>query len=125
MHNPPPSLLEENMEKKIDKIWNFCVGAGRANEGLRAEWQNQLKTCVKECGFRYVRFHGIFHDDMFVYRETDGVPEYNYMYVDQLIDALLRNDIKPFLELGFMPSDMASGDNTFFGGNAILRLPKI
>jgi xylan 1,4-beta-xylosidase len=26
----------------LKHFWNFCVGAGRANEGLRADWQEQL-----------------------------------------------------------------------------------
>lgn len=47
--------------------WNVCVGAGRANEGLRAAWLEHLKLAIEHCGFRYVRFHGLFHDDMFVY----------------------------------------------------------
>jgi xylan 1,4-beta-xylosidase len=45
------------------------VGAGRANEGLRADWQSQLSTVQNEIGFHYLRFHGIFHDDMGVYTE--------------------------------------------------------
>src|SRR2546423_4504223 len=36
---------------------NLCVGAGRANEGLRADWQRQLKMAHDECGFKYIRFH--------------------------------------------------------------------
>lgn len=55
--------------KPLDHYWSKCVGAGRANEGLRANWQEQLAFAHKECGFQYLRFHGLFHDDMFVYRE--------------------------------------------------------
>lgn len=43
------------------------VGAGRANEGLRADWQEQLATLQREIGFEYIRMHGILHDDMGVY----------------------------------------------------------
>ena len=50
-----------------DQFWSRCVGAGRANEGLRAGWLEQLKMVNENCGFKYVRFHGLFHDDMFVY----------------------------------------------------------
>ena len=53
----------------MDRMYNFCVGAGRANEGLRADWQRQLKEVRAECGFRYLRFHGLFGDDMGVYQE--------------------------------------------------------
>lgn len=94
--------------------WNLCVGAGRANEGLRADWQEQLVTAVKECGFRYVRFHGLYHDDMFVYREEKGKPVYNFQYIDILFDRLLGIGIKPFVEFGFCPKDLASETGTVF-----------
>ena len=59
-------------ESDLRHIWSECVGAGRANEALRADWQRQFTEAVDALGFRYLRFHGIFHDDMFVYRESYG-----------------------------------------------------
>lgn len=47
--------------------WSVGVGAGRANEGLRAGWLEHLEVVKKHCGFQYVRMHGLFDDDMFVY----------------------------------------------------------
>ncbi|MGN6339350.1 MAG: GH39 family glycosyl hydrolase [Ginsengibacter sp.] len=35
-------------------------------------------------------------------------PEYNYMYIDALFDFLGSIGIKPFVELGFIPSALAS-----------------
>ena len=96
-------------------FWNLCVGAGRANEGLRADWQRQLRQAVAACGFRYLRFHGLFHDDMFVYREdADGQPLFNFQYVDELFDALLDCGVKPFVEFGFCPGDLATEKGTVF-----------
>ncbi len=100
--------------QEIEPYWNFCVGAGRANEGLRANWQEQLSTCVKECGFRYIRFHGLFHDDMFVYKIEDGKEVYNWQYIDELYDRLLEKGIRPFVELSFFPCDMTDGEGTVF-----------
>ena len=54
-------------------MFNFCVGAGRANEGLRADWQRQLTYAHHECGFKYIRMHGLFDDDMGVYREDEAI----------------------------------------------------
>lgn len=95
-------------------FWNVCVGAGRAAEGLRANWLEQLQLAVKHCRFRYVRFHGLFHDDMFVYRVVDGAEVFNFQYVDELFDRLLHIGIKPFVELGFSPGDLASEKETVF-----------
>ena len=30
-------------------VWKECIGAGRANEGLRADWQEQLATSSAYC----------------------------------------------------------------------------
>ncbi len=98
----------------LKHFWSNTVGAGRANEGLRASWQEQLKVAADEAGFRYVRFHGIFHDDMFVYREIGGKPVYNFQYTDDLFDRMLALNVRPFVELAFSPSDMATTKDTAF-----------
>jgi len=109
----------------LNTMFKECVGAGRANEGLRADWQQQLAYVKKECGFKYIRMHGLLTDDMGVYREDKkGNPEYNYMYIDVLIDYLLSIDIKPFVELGFMPQALASGDKTIFWWRGNVTPPK-
>ncbi|MER5201426.1 GH39 family glycosyl hydrolase [Streptomyces sp. NPDC002755] len=105
-------------------FWNLCVGAGRANEGLRAGWLEQLDAAVRSCGFRYVRFHGLLHDDMFVYREVDGSPVYNFQYVDELFDRLLDLGVRPFVELGFSPGDLAAERDTVFWWKANGSPPK-
>jgi len=107
------------------KVPLLVVGAGRAAEGLRADWQEQLATVQKEIGFRYLRMHGLLGDEMGVYGEDkQGNPEFNFQYVDSLYDALLRMKIRPFVEFGFMPSKLASGDTTIFWWKGNTSLPK-
>jgi xylan 1,4-beta-xylosidase len=98
----------------LSHFWSVCVGAGRANEGLRAGWLEQLAMVRQACGFQYVRFHGLFHDDMFVYRMIDGREVFNFQYVDELFDRMLAIGVKPFVEFGFCPSDLASQLGTVF-----------
>jgi len=110
---------------KLNSMFNECVGAGRANEGLRADWQQQLAYVRKECGFKYIRMHGVLTDDMAVYKEdSKGNPEYNYMYVDVLFDFLHSIGMKPFVELGFMPGALASGPQTIFWWRGNVTPPK-
>jgi xylan 1,4-beta-xylosidase len=100
---------------KLDRMSNLSVGAGRANEGLRADWQQQLAELRRDTGFRYVRMHGLLTDDMGVFKiDAQGKEQYNFQYIDALFDYLLSIGIKPFVELGFMPSAMASGTKTIF-----------
>ena len=108
----------------LNRMFQFCVGAGRANEGLRADWQRQLRRARTECGFRYIRFHGLFCDDMGVYFEENGRPVYNWQYIDELFDFLQSIGMKPFIELGFMPSALASGPQTIFWWRGNVTPPK-
>ena len=107
------------------QVWRECIGAGRANEGLRADWQRQLKLVQDEIGFRQIRFHGLLHDDMGVYSETkDGQPVHNWQYIDELYDSLLALNIRPFVELSFMPSALASGKKKMFWWQGNVTPPK-
>jgi len=110
---------------KTSRVWQKCIGAGRANEGLRADWQEQLKQVKQDCGFEYIRMHGLLHDDMGVYFENEkGNPIYNWQYIDKLYDYLLSINIKPFVSLTFMPSALASGTKTQFWWKANITPPK-
>jgi xylan 1,4-beta-xylosidase len=101
------------------------VGAGRAAEGLRADWQEQLATVQSEIGFQYLRMHGLLTDEMAVYSEDKkGNPEYNFQYIDSLYDALLKMHIRPVVELTFMPSKLAAGNTTVFWWKGNTSLPK-
>ena len=94
--------------ENFDHFWSVCVGAGRANEGLRAEWLEHLELVKKECGFKYVRFHGLFHDDMFPVFENRGKIVYNWQYIDDLFDRMLELNVRPFVELSFFPKSIAA-----------------
>jgi len=98
---------------KTNRFYREVVGAGRAAEGLRADWQRDLGIVHRECGFKYLRFHGLLQDEMGVYNEDKlGNAVYNFQYIDAVYDSLLSSGMKPFVEFGFMPEKLASGKNT-------------
>ena len=97
------------------KMFKECVGCGRAYEGLVAENQRHMSIVKNECDFKYLRFHGLFHDDMAVYSVDErGNVTYNWQYIDLLFDYMLSINIRPFVEIGFMPSKLGSGSQTIF-----------
>jgi xylan 1,4-beta-xylosidase len=51
---------------------------------------------------------------MFVYREDGGQAAYNFQYIDELFDRLLEIGIRPFVEFGFCPADLATEKATVF-----------
>jgi xylan 1,4-beta-xylosidase len=83
-----------------------------------------LAQVHREIGFRYIRFHGIFHDDMDVYHERDSSPVYDFTRIDAVYDAIVRVGMKPFVELSFMPSELATGTKTVFWWKANGSPPK-
>ena len=89
-------------------FWSVGVGAGRVNEGLRAAWHEHLVRANRDCGFRYVRMHDTFNDDMFVHFGED---RYSWQYVDEVYDRMLAEGVRPFVELSFFPSALAKDDS--------------
>lgn len=113
------------VQGEFNTMFKECVGSGHAKLGLRADWQHELATVKKACGFKYIRMHSLLSDDMGVYKiGRKGQPEYNYQYIDELYDYLLSIGIKPFVELSFMPSALASGHQTIFWYRANVTPPK-
>ncbi|GAA2236407.1 cellulase family glycosylhydrolase [Promicromonospora sukumoe] len=102
----------------LGEAWRTCVGTGRFSLALRQDYQESLALVQREIGVRHARGHGILHDDVAVHRTYDAAGHrgtaYAFTYVDQVVDTYLRLGVKPFLELGFMPQALASGDQTVF-----------
>jgi xylan 1,4-beta-xylosidase len=102
--------------KLLEKYWNLCVGSCHATTALREDYRRQLEQCQREIGFRYLRFHGLFDDDMSVVRQNPGSDELilSFSNIDNIFDFLLSIGMKPFIELGFMPDCLKSKDTTVF-----------
>jgi xylan 1,4-beta-xylosidase len=95
--------------------WRRCFGQGRAAELLREDFVAQLAEAKNTLKFEYLRFHGLFHDEMTVVtRRGDGSLCFQWHTIDRIFDTLLRLGIRPFVELNPMPAALASGDQTIF-----------
>ncbi len=110
--------VPEHESGRLSEAWRFCVGTGRFELALRRDYQDSLALIQREIGFRHIRGHGLLSDGVGVYRpyEHEGARHvrHAFTYVDQVIDAYLDLGIAPFIELGFMPAELASGDQTIF-----------
>ena len=56
----------------VDRFFDLSVGSDYPGTLIRDDSQAQLKTAVDELGFRYLRFHAIFHDVLGTVRVVDG-----------------------------------------------------
>lgn len=89
-------------------FWEQMFGSGRAILTLRESYRADLRAVKAVTDFRYVRFHAILHDELGVYTEDEhGEPVYNFSYVDQVYDGLLKNGVRPLVEISFMPKKLA------------------
>ncbi len=124
-HNREETMLEKKtirVDRDAQAVFynsvDFCIGTGRMGLALTQEYQEQLKLVQEEIGFSHIRGHGLFCDDMAIYQEYEenGVKkvEYNYTYLDRVMDFYRSVGLRPFLELGFMPEKLARGTQTIF-----------
>lgn len=126
-----PTIIDEFVEVDANKYKSFMnnvnriITFGRAYEGLIADVQNQLTDIQKNFNYDYVRFTGIFNEDMYVYSEDEkGNSIFNWNYIDKLIDFLLSIKLKPFINLGYMPEKIASDDKYIFKWKGNISYPK-
>jgi xylan 1,4-beta-xylosidase len=90
-------------------FWEKMFGSGRAILTLRDSYRRDLHAVKQITDFRYVRFHGIFNDEVGVYDlDSEDHAVYNFSYVDQIYDGLLANGVRPFVEVSFMPNKLAA-----------------
>jgi len=105
----------EHAKQPLDRFFDHCVGADYPGTLLRDDSLAQLKTTVDELGFRYLRFHAIFHDVLkTVRRDASGQLVFDFSGIDKLYDALLARHIRPFVELGFTPLALATSKLKIF-----------
>ena len=96
-------------EKERHNGCHNIVSVGRAISCLRASMQRQLIRAKKELDLEYVRIRDVFSDDLSVYYEdSNKTPVFSWRALDEILDFLVSAELKPFIEIGYMPGQMAS-----------------
>ncbi|GHV66996.1 hypothetical protein AGMMS49928_03010 [Spirochaetia bacterium] len=115
-HTRNITIKKGGQTKPLDRYFLKMAGQARAGDFLRRGVQDHYRILQKEIRFEYIRFHGIFNDEMCVVADDD---RYNWTYVDEVFDFLREVNLRPFIELSFMPTPLASGETTafFYRGN--------
>ena len=105
-------------------FWEQTFGSGRAILALRESYREDIRSVKQATDFKSVRFHGILMDEVGLYdpdrvtknpslaaEKANDSSEYNFSYIDQIYDGLLKDGVRPFVELSFMPRKMAADPN--------------
>jgi len=96
-----------------NRFYERAVAADHAHTFLCTKYgrniQNALRKAHAQAGFQYVRFHGIFNDDVGVYKEdASGAPLYDWSGPDAIYDAIIAAGMRPMVEISFTPPALAS-----------------
>lgn len=101
--------IAKSQKQTLKKYWNTVASVGKAALYLRQEVQKHIKITKKEFGIEYIKISNIFSDELMVYKEDDlGNPIYNWSYIDTIFDFFYEINLKPYVEIGFMPVDLAT-----------------
>ena len=105
----------------VPEAYRVGVGHDHAFQFHRKDVCTYMKKAQQDIGFKYVRFHGLFDDDMLVvqsivdYFRMRHIPkgktvrEINFHQVADVLDNVLDCGFIPWIEFSFMPSLLASG----------------
>jgi xylan 1,4-beta-xylosidase len=89
-------------------FWVAAVGTGTASLTLRSDLQTHYKLGNRELGTQRVRGHGVLNDDIGIYQ---GAGSYNWTKFDKYLDAIVSANMRPIMELSFMPKALGSNSS--------------
>jgi xylan 1,4-beta-xylosidase len=87
-------------------FWSAAFGTGKAKLALRGDWQTHYAIGNRELGAQRVRGHGILNDEMGLWK---GTGSYNWTSLDTYLTAITSANMRPIMELDFMPTGLATG----------------
>jgi xylan 1,4-beta-xylosidase len=101
----------------IPHFWSECVGTGTMIYCLKPEWRTAMKIGAEEAGFKRVRGHGILigwngTENDNIMSISGGTVTYNWANIDSIFDFLLSINVRPSVELSFMPRALQSNGVT-------------
>lgn len=94
----------------LEKTWCEIINVGKIEALLDYDIQQQILVMKEEIGFKYVRIWNIFVQDM--YEERDGNWKYNFSRIDRGLDFLVKNKLRPYIELSFKPIHVSYSINS-------------
>lgn len=97
LKQPSQTVVLQNTPKRLLKRnWCKMINMGTAADLLQSDVQNHLLILKQELNFEYVRFWDLYSEQM---QMGDAKTGYTFSKLDQVIDFLLRNGMKPYMEL--------------------------
>lgn len=109
---PAVNVLQKGT--RLQHTWRKMTSVSSARDLLTAECRQALQRLQREVGFDYIYFHGLLDDSIMLCSEdSTGAISLNFVIVDLIIDFLCSINLRPFLELSFMPTAPVQSDPRF------------
>jgi len=119
---------------RLNPVWHMLgsehlsqlfYSAGPGGSTIGTEFEEALSLARSELGTTHIRAHAILDDEQGVYREIAGVAHYDFTAIDRIYDRLLQLELRPIVELSYMPRDLASAPSaTVFTYRGIISPPR-
>lgn len=84
--------------EKIPQFWNTAINIGQASDLQNHEVRKQILRMKDSMHFRYIRFWSLFSDRM-IMRNDEEIGQYNFTKLDNILDFLVENGLKPFFNM--------------------------
>lgn len=98
--------VDVNIKKTEGRKWkNACsrmINAGTALDLSKSAFQEQLLYIKEKIGIEYVRFWDIYAPELYIDIHAPR-GQVHFGKLDEVIDFLVKNKLKPYIELGFKP----------------------
>ncbi|WP_160689570.1 helix-turn-helix domain-containing protein [Clostridium sp. C2-6-12] len=102
VQNKKHIVIDIREEREYDKSWNKIINIGAASDLLESDIQEHMLILKNELKYEYVRFWNIFANNMYLGINNDE-GKYNFDKIDKVLDFLVENKIKPFIQLRQKP----------------------
>ncbi|SCP98457.1 Beta-xylosidase [Anaerobium acetethylicum] len=95
-------IVDSAKGESYSQNWNRMINIGEAGALLSSDIQEHVLILKKELDFTYIRFWDLWGKDMYMDINDPG-GNYNFDKIVRVLDFLVSNKLKPYLELGFKP----------------------
>ena len=109
VHRLVTADLSNSSPVLLRKIWSSAINIGEVHDLTKANIQRHCLYLRDHLHYRYVRIWNVFSTKLML---TDGSApgRYNFSMLDQVLDFILENRLKPFLDFGRRPSMAMNAD---------------
>ena len=116
-------IADFNSSTPLKKTYLNFFTVARAVDFLSDPIKKMIEELLQDIPFKYVKFNGIFDDTMHVVIKKNNHYNISFLYVDMVLDYILSLNIKPLIQISYMPSAMAENPNNRYENGMIISLP--